>query len=84
MEGIDGAFGGGGESQNWSSFVSVTTVWPQNGLKLLPIQLLEAIIFILIIKPPSQIHSDCVENNPQLLPTPLMTKTEHVLLLVGT
>ena len=35
--------GWGEGSQNWSFFVTLINVWPLNGLKLQPIQLLEAV-----------------------------------------
>ena len=42
-------------SHNWSFFVDATNVWPLNGLKLQPIQLLEADVSS---STSSQIHSD--------------------------
>ena len=47
---------GGWGSHDWSFFVDATNVWPLNGLKLQPIQLLEAEVSS---STSSQIHSDC-------------------------
>ena len=41
-------------------FVGAVNIWPLNGLKLQPIQLLEELFFPSIS---SQIHSDCIDNN---------------------
>ena len=41
MEGVAQVMG---VSQNWSFFVTVINVWPLNGLKLQPMQALEAVV----------------------------------------
>ena len=72
----------GGGSQNCSFFLSVINVWPLNGLKLQLIQRLKAVV--LQHQASSQIRFNSVENNPQALHPPLMTKPKHMLLSVGT
>ena len=65
-------------------FANVTDVWPQNGLKLQPIQLLEAVVSC---STSSQIHfdfhSEHTTSNPQLPPlsNPLITKLKDPLAL---
>ena len=73
---------GEGGSQNCSFFLSVINVWPLNGLKLQLIQRLKAVV--LQHQASSQIRFNSVENNPQALHLPLMTKPKHMLLSVGT
>ena len=58
---VDGG-GGGLGSQYWSFWEDVINIWALNGLKLQPIQLSEAVASY---SASSQIHFDCIENNPQ-------------------